>query len=375
VEKPNFISSISEKGLDICKNADNFLQSEMWGIFKSRFGWEARGFSIVWENKTESSLLVLIRIIAPMIYMAYIPWGPMLGDSIKLNGKMKALAELSEKIYPFFKKNVTFIRFDPPWLIDEDGVSTKLHNSLLTTTPRSPRARTKGSTRDDLSSIPREFHRAAADIQPPDTVLINLQQTSDDILSSMKPKWRYNIKLAEKKGVMVKIISDIGVFYSLLKETAKRDGISIHNIEYYQTLYNLCDENETGNVKIYLYAASHESDTLAAIIVLYYNKTATYLYGASSSVKRNLMAPYALQWRAMRDAKDAGCETYDLFGIPPDDNPNHPMSGLYLFKTGFGGEIIRRPGSLDYAYKPLLYFLFKTAEAARKKIRGLKKKR
>jgi lipid II:glycine glycyltransferase (peptidoglycan interpeptide bridge formation enzyme) len=87
------------------------------------------------------------------------------------------------------------------------------------------------------------------------------------------------------------------------------------------------------------------------------------------------MAPYALQWKVMQDAHAAGCTVYDLFGIPPDDNPNHPMAGLYRFKTGFGGKILHRPGSWDYPFKPLLYTLFSSAERLRKKIRDRKKRR
>jgi lipid II:glycine glycyltransferase (peptidoglycan interpeptide bridge formation enzyme) len=198
----------------------------------------------------------------------------------------------------------------------------------------------------------------------------------------MKSKWRYNISLAAKKGVQVACVSagddggadKVEIFYKLLTETAERDGIAVHSFEYYKTLFELCEEKGK-NTKIRLYAAVHENDTLAAIVVLTRAPYATYLYGASSNVKRNLMAPYALQWQAMRDAKEAGCRYYDLFGIPPDDNPNHPMAGLYLFKTGFGGKIIHRPGSWDYTYKPLIYALFNIAEALRKKMRDRKKKR
>jgi lipid II:glycine glycyltransferase (peptidoglycan interpeptide bridge formation enzyme) len=86
------------------------------------------------------------------------------------------------------------------------------------------------------------------------------------------------------------------------------------------------------------------------------------------------MAPYALQWQAMRDAKDFGCTQYDMFGIPPDEDPHHPMAGLYRFKTGFGGNIIHRPGSWDYPCNSVLYALFSGAERLRKKMRDRKKK-
>jgi len=114
---------------------------------------------------------------------------------------------------------------------------------------------------------------------------------------------------------------------------------------------------------------------LAAIVVLFRGKEATYLYGASSNNKRNLMAPYALQWRAMQDAKEMGCKNYDLFGIPPNEDPEHPMAGLYRFKTGFGGQIIHRPGSWDFAYNGFIYNLFSIAEKLRKKLFNLRKKR
>jgi lipid II:glycine glycyltransferase (peptidoglycan interpeptide bridge formation enzyme) len=87
------------------------------------------------------------------------------------------------------------------------------------------------------------------------------------------------------------------------------------------------------------------------------------------------MAPYALQWQAIRDAKAANCSSYDFFGIPPNEDPNHPMAGLYRFKTGFGGKIIHRPGSWDYVYRPMMRKLFTAAESLRKNLRTLKKLR
>jgi lipid II:glycine glycyltransferase (peptidoglycan interpeptide bridge formation enzyme) len=226
--------------------------------------------------------------------------------------------------------------------------------------------------------LPAPFKRAAADIQPPDTVLIDLTLSPQDILAAMKSKWRYNITLAGKHNVTVSNNGeqDIDIFYRLLAETAERDGLAIHSIEYYRALFAECQNSGAAmSPRLHLYTARHEGDTLAAIVTLFRGKQAVYLYGASANVKRNLMAPYALQWKAMQDAREYGCTQYDLFGIPPDENPHHPMAGLYRFKTGFGGRIIHRPGSWDYPCKPALYALFSGAEHLRKKARDRRKRR
>jgi lipid II:glycine glycyltransferase (peptidoglycan interpeptide bridge formation enzyme) len=161
-------------------------------------------------------------------------------------------------------------------------------------------------------------------------------------------------------------------YYKIYWETAERDGILIHGLEYYAALF---EEAARSGVDIRLYMASHEGEDLAGIVTLFRGKEAVYLYGASANHKRNLMAPNALQWRAMRDAKAAGCGFYDLFGIAPNDDPNHPMAGLYRFKTGFGGRIVHRPGSWDYPYRPLVMALYSIAEKTRKKLWDLKKKK
>jgi lipid II:glycine glycyltransferase (peptidoglycan interpeptide bridge formation enzyme) len=320
----------------------------MWGRFKSRFGWEARAFSVDWKAGGVRPLLTLSRRIAPFLSMTYIPWGPELPDAFPDAPDLRAAAaaELARALKPFLK--AAFVRFDLPWFDYEGGdprEKSLLHNF--------------------------RFRRAGADIQPPDTVLVDLKLSLDEILAAMKPKCRYNIGLAEKRGV---VVCDCGaeteVFYRLLKETAQRDGIAVHSAEYYRALFeeSLGQNPQTVPTQLRLYTARHENDDLAAIVALFRGKQATYLYGASSNIKRNLMAPYALQWKAMQDAKAFGCTVYDLFGIPPDENPGHPMAGLYRFKTGFGGRIIRRPGCWDYPYKPLLHALFKNAESLRKKI-------
>jgi lipid II:glycine glycyltransferase (peptidoglycan interpeptide bridge formation enzyme) len=208
-------------------------------------------------------------------------------------------------------------------------------------------------------------------------VIIDLEKDEEALLMDMKPKWRYHIRLAERKGVVIRRLDEEGleIFYALFGETARRDGIAIHSLDYYRTLFELCRNYPGGGQEARLYLASHNGEPAAAIITLFRGVEAVDLDGASSDRNRNLMAPYLLQWRAMTDAKAAGCGRYDLFGIPPNEDPGHPMAGLYRFKTGFGGRIIHRPGSWDLAYRPLAAGLFRAAESLRKALRNEKKTR
>jgi lipid II:glycine glycyltransferase (peptidoglycan interpeptide bridge formation enzyme) len=260
------------------------------------------------------------------------------------------LGELAECLKGKLPKDTAFMRFDPPWQ----------------------------SPGDCQPEMPPFFIRAEADIQPPDTVILDFAQPLDSIIENMKPKWRYNYKLALKKGVKVRQAgkNEIAIFFKLLKETSERDKISIHGFEYYKALFEndwYKSVNPGAIPDIRLYLAEHEEDTLAGIVTLFRGSDAIYLYGASSDNKRNFMPAYALQIKAIEDAKKCGCQKYDFYGIPPGNEPNHPMAGLYKFKTGFGGKIIHRPGSWDYPYNIIGYRIFRAAEKLRSKIKTLKK--
>ncbi|MDR1575581.1 MAG: peptidoglycan bridge formation glycyltransferase FemA/FemB family protein [Treponema sp.] len=354
-EDAGYIRNITAGELSVCGGSDSFLQSAMWGAFKSRFGWISRVFLVDWADAGGRSLLVLSRRLTPGLSMAYVPWGPELpaGFSLAEGQETRLLTELAQKLRQFLPRDTAFIRFDPPWYREEGvgGIAPRLGPPLK---------------------------RAAADIQPPDTVILDLKPSREEILAAMKPKWRYNTGLAEKRGVQVSRpdLGGLDVFYRLLTKTAQRDGIAVHSLEYYRSLFEVCRDaaGDKPAPELRLYTAEHDGDALSAVVVLCRGSRAVYLYGASADIKRNLMASYALQWQAIRDAKASGCEIYDLFGIPPNDDPSHPMAGLYRFKTGFGGTIIHRSGSWDYPCKPLLRAFFNTAEGLRKKARDRRKK-
>jgi lipid II:glycine glycyltransferase (peptidoglycan interpeptide bridge formation enzyme) len=327
--------------LTVCDQADSFLQSGFWGSFKAQFGWEAFAFRVGWKtlaSQQEKSLLVLRRRLAPIFALAYVPWGPELPDDVPFQPALEELAKLLKEELP---KDTVFIRFDPPWLLDEN-------NEAL---------------------IPSAFVKAEVDIQVPDSVILDLTQPMESIVEHMKPKWRYNCRLALKKGVKVRQAekSEVSVFYELLKETSKRDKIAIHSFDYYKTLF----KNDLPEIRLYL--AEHEGDVLAGIVTLFRGPEAVYLYGASSDKKRNLMPAYALQLKAIEDAKNYGCKKYDFFGIPPGNDKSHSMSGLYQFKTGFGGRIIHRTGSWDCPNNFIMYRIFSLVESLRSTLKSIKK--
>ncbi len=325
----------------------SFLQSDFWGDFKAEYGWQPLRLDVALEGvDSNAHLLILIRRLGSSLSFAYVPHGPCV-DATE-GSRTDLLVELSRSLKAHLPKSCLFIRYDPPWYeLETEAIE-----------PRRP-------------VIGPPLRRAAADVQVPDTVFVDLRPSEDGMLAAMKAKWRYNVRLAEKKGVVVEKadIEGIPEFYELYRSTSARDKIVLHPRDYYSRLFELAAERRAAGIDdspdLRLWIARHEGQALAAIITLFRGKEAVYLYGASSDEKRNLMPAYALQWAAMRAAKAAGCLRYDLFGIPPTDDPSHPMSGLYRFKTGFGGEIAHRAGSWDYPLRPAAYAAFRTVEAAR----------
>lgn len=298
---------------------------------------------------------VLVRRLYFGYSFAYVPGAPDIACTTP-RAKGILLSEIARAIRPYLPMRTICVRFDPLWEI-EQGVDRPKGAAIL-----APRDRTWFS-RQGVFPV----RKAAVDVQPPDTVIVDLTQSEAALLESMKPKWRYNIKLAEKKGVSILTFDGVAAqgwplerFLDLYRQTAERDGIAIHSREYYDSLFSSCEDSQ-----VRLYLAQAENAMIAGIITLNSGPETTYLYGASSNEGRNLMPTYLLQWKAITDAKRENCGRYDMYGIPPDDNPTHPMHGLYRFKTGFGGRIVHRTGSVDAPLRPLAYAAYSIAERAR----------
>ncbi len=188
------------------------------------------------------------------------------------------------------------------------------------------------------SVTPRKKLHSATSHQPNTTLVIDLLPDEGTILSQMKEKGRYNIRLAVKKGVTVRQ-GRVDELYPILVETAQRDGFAIHPQEVYEAMLETFG-NDAG-----LLVAEADGEVLCGGIFLFTGQTGIYYYGASRSEKRELMAPYLLQWEAMRLAKEHGCTQYDLLGIADPGVENHPLAGVTEFKSKFGGEVRQYAGA------------------------------
>ena len=380
-------------------NDGSFLQTPFWCEFKARHGWSYRRFEVSWklnelqmnedehncENSSEAKITpsgkfeisVLNRSFCKgMFSIAYIPLMPKLlfectpeevldkafnedENQVRVIGQeivtaetqtiefASFLSELAKNLKSYLPKNTIAIRFDPD-VIFSNPEDRDAFNYGMKTVAWADRLKLK---------------KNKVDIQPPDSTQVDLTATEEEIMAKMHQKWRYNIRLSEKKGVKIarydgksiNLSEKIDKFYELTKETNARDGNSSHAKSYYLDLIkSSADQIEQGKdvPVINLYIAEHEGDEIAAIMTLFSHDEAIYLYGASSNNKRNLMPNHLLQWTAMRDAKAYGSRYYDMYGMPPEGkDEHHPMHGLYMFKANFGGKNIHRTGSWDVPVK------------------------
>ena len=300
-----------------------------WGEFQAKSANRDQFWAL--ELRTESGDLVgtalIIRQQLPFgKNWLYCPRGPLLDYSKKEH--VQALFDYVQSIAK--KENSLFFRWDPP----------------LTSTADLHQATTQTQSRP-----------AHAHYQPESTLIVDLTLSEEEILAQMKSKGRYNIKVAKKHGVTITESHDIEAFYNLFKETTTRDHFSGHPLSYYQNMVKA-----TG-AKLFL--AMHESKPLAGAIVTYFNKTATYYYGASSNKNRNVMAPYLLHWHIMQDAKAQGFTEYDLFGIAPENAKNHPWQGVTSFKLKFGGTCVNYVDAQEVVYQPFWFWMMRLAKRLR----------
>ncbi len=214
-------------------------------------------------------------------------------------------------------------------------------------------------------------------VQPQDTQIINLKTTPEELLKQMHSKTRYNIRLAEKKGVKIREArekSDFEIFWKLMQITTKRDGFHSHEKSYYESLWQsfYTTSNNNMNLSVKILLAESDDKPVAAIMLGLFGTKAVYLHGVSDHKYRSLMAPHLLQYEAMKLAQSSGMTDYDMWGIKPTnrhlDNKSKEdrWTGITRFKKGFGGAEVNYAGAWDYVYDKKLYLLYKLVRKFRR---------
>jgi lipid II:glycine glycyltransferase (peptidoglycan interpeptide bridge formation enzyme) len=213
-------------------------------------------------------------------------------------------------------------------------------------------------------------------IQFRNTILIDLTQEEDELLKAMKSKTRYNVRLAGRRGVEVRLggLTDLPLFYDMYVETSSRDEFIIRPFVYYQDAWKTFIKANLAQ----LFITEYQGHPLAGLILFRFGNKAWYMYGASRDLHRNLMPNHLLQWEAIRWAKAQGCTAYDMWGAPDVPDESDPLWGVHRFKEGFGGQFVRHIGAYDYPVSRFLYRFYAMSvphylEGLRKRNRKTKK--
>jgi peptidoglycan pentaglycine glycine transferase (the first glycine) len=335
----------------------HILQTSGWGKLKSAFGWSGHPVAIQdARGRILAGALLLFRQVAG-ITLAYVPKGPLTDW-----------------------RNTTITHR----LLDVIRAEAKLRGAiLLKVEPDLP------DTAENRALLQAYgFEPSPQTVQPRSTILLDIAGDDDEILARMKSKWRYNIRLAERKDVVVREGSreDLRHFQELMETTGERDEFDVHSIDYYRKAFDLFVPEQGA----YLFA-EFAGEPLASIVVLKSGDTAWYLWGASSNRHRNRMPNHALQWAAIQWAKERGATRYDLWGIPDEigqialgmrrgsgqpvlaeeipvdvgEIPDGDLWGVFRFKQGFGGTVERFVGAWDLPLNGPGYTLYKVGLKAR----------
>jgi peptidoglycan pentaglycine glycine transferase (the first glycine) len=321
----------------------HLLQTTPWGELKRRFGWSVERVALAdaAEHLVSGAQILFRRLPFGLGRLAYIPKGPLVRweDPSETERTLAALDRAARA------RGAIALAIEPD-LADTPALGQQLQS---------------------LGFLP-----GATTIQPRSTLLVDLTPEEQALLAEMKSKTRYNIRLSGRKGVAVRQggAADVDLFYDLMLTTGERDEFGIRSRAYFQAAFELFAPRE----QVGLFLAEYEGRPLAGLMAFALGDTAWYFFGASSDQHRNLMAPYAVQWAAMRWAKARGCKVYDLWGVPDADEETleaeftqrgDGLWGVYRFKRGFGGRLARSVGAWDRVYSPLRYRLYRWAAQRR----------
>lgn len=314
----------------------HLLQLSGWGELKSEFGWDSQIVALTHNDKIVAGALVLLKSLPMRLgKMAYVPMGGYVTDEA-----------FYPKLWDAIKKETgaAFLKLEAGFFVDMKN--------------------------PDLVAM--GFQESPQTVQPPNTIYIDVTADDDAIMKRMNQGTRRKIRKSLKNDIIYYegTRADLADFNAMMQETGDRNEFGVHTPEYYEKVYDLFIP-EHGVMLM----AKHEDTPLVGIMVFALGDTAWYVYGASSREKSNLYATYGIQWQAIQWAKARGCKYYDLWGIPDEDEEtleaqfqerSDGLWGVYGFKRGWGGFVVRSIGTWDKVFNPLVY----TAYRAALKLRG-----
>lgn len=301
-----------------------FLQTPAWAEYQRRLGNTTKELVYVYANRV-AAICVLVRSPLPANFFYWLaPKGPRFSSTLTLAQQQEASADL----FAYLKReNGVFFRLEP--------------------------------------AVKPAAVKKVKEVNPRATVMVKLEPDFAEILASMHEKTRYNMRLAERRGLKFRWgeSEDFQKFWQLLEATSKREGFKTHQRQHYQVMFDIFAKEPLTTKKIAcrLGLVEYQGALLAASLVLVANSQATYLHGASTRERRDLMAPYMLHGSTIRLLKEAGIASYDMWGVQPKDGSLPNWSGFTRFKMGWGGEYWEDPGTFDYVIRPLPYLMYKIA--------------
>lgn len=321
----------------------HLLQTWEWAQVKSAVGWKP--IPLTWDGAAAMVLKrqVLSRGFAARLCLLYAPKGPLFDAADPLLCK-----QVLDDLQAFAKEQGAIeFKIDPDVIV---GIGV----------PGQQDAREVEAGHGFESELRRRSWRPSGEqVQFRNTVLIDLRYSEDELLQRMKQKTRYNVRLAEKKGVRVHAgsRSDLAMLYRMFAETSVRDGFVIRPESYYRTVWEAFMGTPAGGIapSAEPLIAEVEGQPIAAIFVFYFAQRAYYLYGMSTDAHREKMPNYLLQWEGIKQARRRGCTVYDLWGAPDSFDESDSMWGVFRFKEGLGGQVVRTLGAWDFPASPLWY--------------------
>jgi peptidoglycan pentaglycine glycine transferase (the first glycine) len=324
-----------------CRSNPGFRQSSWYASFKlSHNGWKNIGTVLKDGETIVGGAVVFRRTFGPDKCYYYMPDGPVLPESDPISDQKEAFDAILEFIES--KRR------------DERRVVS--HLCIIPRWERVPGFVTGFRESKHFYGLPR------------DTQCIDLDSSEDDILAQMKPKGRYNVRVARRHGVSVlEDVSSQGIahFLNIYEETFARKNLRAKDPDYFHTLISMLSASGRGS----LFSAEYQGTRLATALVVFFADTATYYYGGSRAIHRNVMAPYLLHFEIMRKAKALGCRYYDLFGVSPSSAPDGGWKDFSVFKRKLGGRELRLAPTLEYVYDPVAYEEWEARERDRRKDR------